>query len=37
MFVCAGLAVLSAGIAVWMIPANLPQPAEDVGAAVGGG
>jgi len=37
MFVCAGLSVLSAGIALGMIPVNLPQPAEDVGAAVGGG
>jgi EmrB/QacA subfamily drug resistance transporter len=38
MFVCAGLAVLSVGIAMWMIPANLPQSAEDLGAAaVGGG
>jgi EmrB/QacA subfamily drug resistance transporter len=37
MSVCAGLSVLSAGIAMWMIPANLPQSVEDLGAAVGGG
>jgi len=37
MSVCAGLAALSAGIAMWMIPANLPPPAEDFGAPVGGG
>lgn len=37
MSVCAGLAVLSAAIAVWMIPANLPQSAEDLGAPVGEG
>jgi len=37
MFVCAGLSVLSAGIAMCMIPANLSQSAEDLGAPVGGG
>jgi MFS family permease len=37
MFICAGLSVLSAGIAMCMIPANLPQSAEDLGAPVGSG
>jgi MFS family permease len=37
MCVCAGLAVLSAGIAMWWIPATLPQTAEDLDAAVAGG
>jgi hypothetical protein len=37
MSICAGLALVSAGIAVGMIPANLPQAADDFGAATGGG
>jgi EmrB/QacA subfamily drug resistance transporter len=37
MSVCTGLAVLSAGIAMWMIPANLTQSAEDLGAPLGTG
>ena len=37
MSVCAGLAVLSAGIAMWKIPANLTQSEEDFGALLGGG
>ncbi len=37
MSVCAGLALFSAGIAAWMIPAKLPQSVEEVGAAELGG
>ena len=37
MFVCAGLSVVSAGIAMGMIPVNLLQPVEGLGAPVVGG